>query len=142
MKTLIDTNIVLDFLLQRELFFKDAELLFQKIDEGKIIGYVTATTLTDIFYISRKRTQSLELARQAISDTLTVMTICPIDRVVLESAFNSGLSDFEDAVQIFSAVTQNLDSIVTRDVKGFLSSPIPVFSIHNLLLQIEAQNSD
>ncbi len=142
MKALIDTNIVLDFLLQREPFFQDAELLFKKIDEGKIMGYVTATTLTDIFYISRKRTQSVELARQAVSDTLTVMAICPIDRVVLESAFNSGLSDFEDAVQIFSAVSQKLDSIVTRDAKGFLSSPIPVFSIHTLLLQTGIHNSD
>jgi predicted nucleic acid-binding protein len=48
-KVLIDTNIVLDFLLQREPFFQDAELLFQKIDSGRIVGYVTATTLTDIF---------------------------------------------------------------------------------------------
>jgi predicted nucleic acid-binding protein len=49
-KVLVDTNIVLDFLLQREPFFQDAELLFQAIDAGEIVGYVTATTLTDIFY--------------------------------------------------------------------------------------------
>ena len=49
MKVLIDTNIILDFLLQREPFFQDAELLFQAIDAGQVIGYVTATTLTDIF---------------------------------------------------------------------------------------------
>ncbi|MEL6578674.1 MAG: PIN domain-containing protein, partial [Cyanobacteria bacterium J06621_12] len=56
MKVLVDTNIVLDFLLQREPFFQDAELLFAAIDNGKIVGYVTATTLTDIFYIARKHT--------------------------------------------------------------------------------------
>lgn len=43
------------------------------------------------------------------------MMICPVDRVVLESAFNSGLADFEDAVQIFSAVNQGSKAIVTRD---------------------------
>jgi predicted nucleic acid-binding protein len=48
-RVLIDTNIVLDFLLQREPFFQDAELLFQAINAGQLIGYVTATTLTDIF---------------------------------------------------------------------------------------------
>jgi predicted nucleic acid-binding protein len=53
---LIDTNIALDFLLQREPFFTDAERLFQAINSGLIVGYVTATTLTDIFYIARKQT--------------------------------------------------------------------------------------
>ena len=136
MRVLIDTNIVLDFLLQRERFFQDAELLFQAIDAGQLIGYVTATTLTDIFYISRKHTRSVEQARQAVLETLTAMVICPIDRAVLESAFNSGLVDFEDAVQIFGAVAQGLDAILTRDNKGFLSSPIPVLSIQELLQQL------
>jgi predicted nucleic acid-binding protein len=139
-RVLVDTNIVLDFLLQREPFSQDAELLFQAIDAGQVIGHVTATTLTDIFYISRKHTCSIEQARQAVSETLTAMVICPIDRAVLESAFNSGLVDFEDAVQIFGAVAQGLDAILTRDNQGFLSSPIPVLSIQELLRQLGMQS--
>jgi predicted nucleic acid-binding protein len=135
-RVLIDTNIVLDFLLQREPFSQDAESLFQVIEAGQVIGYVTATTLTDIFYISRKHTRNVEQARQAVSETLIAMVICPIDRAVLESAFHSGLVDFEDAVQIFGAVAQGLDGILTRDDKGFLSSPIPVLSIQELLQQL------
>jgi predicted nucleic acid-binding protein len=136
MKVLIDTNVLLDFLLEREPFKKDAEELFAAIDSGQIIGYVTATTLTDIFYIARKHTRSLELAREAVSSTLETMTICPIDRNVLEAAFTSGLTDFEDAVQIYSAITQNLDAIVTRDAKGFVSSTIPVYSVQELLKRL------
>lgn len=136
MRVLVDTNIVLDFLLQREPFSQDAELLFQAIDGGEIVGYVTATTLTDIFYISRRYTRNIEQARQAVSEILTAMMICPVDRVVLELAFNSGLADFEDAVQIFSAVKQGSEVIVTRDAQGFLSSPIPVLSIQELLQQV------
>ncbi len=136
MRVLVDTNIVLDFLLQREPFFQDAELLFQAIDVGKIVGYVTAITLTDIFYISRRHTRSVEQARQSVSEILTAMMICPVDRVVLESAFNSGLADFENAVQIFSAITQGLEAIVTRDTQGFSSSLIPVLSIQELLQQV------
>jgi predicted nucleic acid-binding protein len=139
-RVLVDTNVVLDFLLQREPFSQDAELLFQAIDVGEIIGYVTATTLTDIFYISRRHTRSVEQARQAVSEILTAMMICPIDRAVLESAFNSGLPDFEDAVQIFSAVVQGLEAIVTRDAQGFLSSPIPMLSIQELLQRVRQQN--
>lgn len=136
MKILIDTNIILDFLLQREPFFQDAELLFEAVNSGQIVGYVTATTLTDIFYIARKHASSIEVARLAVSETLTVMSICSVDRAILESALNSGFDDFEDAVQIFSAAAQNLDAIVTRDNRGFLNSPISVLSIQELLQQI------
>lgn len=85
MRVLIDTNIVLDFLLQREPFFQDAELLFQAIASGQVIGYITATTLTDIFYIARRYTRSIEQARQAVAETLTVMEICPVNRAILVS---------------------------------------------------------
>lgn len=136
MRVLVDTNIVLDFLLQREPFFQDADLLFQAIDAGQVVGYVTATTLTDIFYIARKHTRSLEQARQAVLETLAAMVICPVNRAVLEAAFRSGLVDFEDAVQIFCAVEQGLDAILTRDAKGFLSSSIPVISIQELLQRL------
>lgn len=136
MRVLIDTNIILDFLLQREPFSHDAELLFQEIEAARVIGYVTATTLTDIFYIARKHTRSIEQARQAISDTFTVMLICPVNRAVLKSAFDSEFVDFEDAVQIFCAVNRGLDAIVTRDAKGFMKSPVSVLSIQELLVRL------
>lgn len=136
MKVLIDTNIILDYLLEREPFLQDAELLFDAIDSGRVIGYVTATTLTNIFYIARRQTQSVELARQAISTTLAIMVICSVNRAILESALASGLTDFEDAVQIFCAVYQGLEAIVTRDLQGFSSSAIPVLSVRQLLEQL------
>jgi predicted nucleic acid-binding protein len=132
-RVLIETNILLDFLLQREPFFQDAELLFEAIDNSRVIGYITATTITDIFYIARRQTGSIEQARQAVLEILTVMMICPVNRVILESAFNSGLADFEDAIQIFCAVDQGLDAIITRDTQGFLGSSISVLSIQDLL---------
>jgi predicted nucleic acid-binding protein len=118
-RVLLDTNIILDYLLEREPFLASAEALFEAIDSGKAVGYVTATTLTDIFYIARKQTRSIELARQAVSTTLTAMVVCSVNRAILESAFASDVADFEDAVQLSCAVSQNLDAIVTRDIQGF-----------------------
>jgi predicted nucleic acid-binding protein len=140
-RILVDTNIVLDFLLQREPFFQEAELLFQEIDSGRVVGYITATTLTDIFYIARRHTRSIERAREAVSDLLTVMVICPVNRAILESAFASGLDDFEDAVQIACAVSQRLETILTRDTQVFSSSSVPVLSLRELLQQLDAQNN-
>lgn len=138
MRVLIDTNIVLDFLLQREPFFQKADLLFQTIDSGRVVGYITATTLTDIFYISRRHTGSIEKARQAILDTLTAMVICPVNRAVLESAFVSGLPDFEDAVQIACAIAQGLDAITTRDA-DFSSVLLPVLTVEEILQQLDSE---
>ena len=133
MQVLIGTNVLLDFLLEREPFQQDAAKLFEAIESGQIIGHITATTLTDIFYIARKHTHSLELTREAVSNALDTMNICSVNRSVLESAFASGLTDFEDAVQIYSAIAQSLDAIATRDAKGFVSSSIPVYAVQELL---------
>ncbi|MFP4100450.1 PIN domain-containing protein [Coleofasciculus sp.] len=137
MRVLIDTNVILDYLLEREPFLQDAELLFQAIGSEQVIGYVTATTLTDIFYIARRQTQSVEQARQVVSITLAVMEICPVDRAVLEVALTSGIRDFEDAVQAACAIAQNLDAIVTRDTEDFSNATVPVLSVSQLLEQLE-----
>jgi predicted nucleic acid-binding protein len=136
-RVLIDTNIVLDYLLERDPFLQDAEALFDAIDAEKVIGHVTATTLTDIFYIARRQTRSTELARQAISNILASMVICPVNRAILEDAFTSGLPDFEDAIQICCATSQSLDAILTRDIQGFTSSAIPVLSVRQLLDRLQ-----
>ncbi|MGB7442495.1 MAG: PIN domain-containing protein [Coleofasciculaceae cyanobacterium] len=137
MRALIDTNIVLDYLLEREPFLQDADALFQAIGSEQVIGYVTATTLTDIFYIARRQTQSVERARQVVSTTLAVMEICPVNRAVLEVALTSGLKDFEDAVQISCAIAQSLEAIVTRNTQDFSNATVPVLSVSQLLEQLE-----
>ncbi|MEM8506018.1 MAG: PIN domain-containing protein [Cyanobacteria bacterium P01_D01_bin.1] len=101
------------------------------------MSFVSATTLTDIFYITRKTTHSLDKARQAVADILTFMSICPVTAKTLELALNSGLSDFEDAIQIECAIFQRLDAILTRDKEGFLDSSVPVWSIGELLKRLD-----
>jgi predicted nucleic acid-binding protein len=136
-RVLVDTNVILDFLLEREPFFHDVEALFQEIASGQIIGYATATTLTDVFYIARRHTQSIERARQVIAITLSAMEICPVDRSVLELALASTTSDFEDAVQIACASVQGLDAIVTRDAE-LSTTLVPVLSVSQVLQQLES----
>lgn len=133
MRVLIDTNVILDFFLEREPFRTDAEALFQAIQSKQVRGYVTATTVTDIFYIARRQTRSIERARQAVSETLAVMQICLVNRPILEQAFASPLTDFEDAVQLACAIANNLDAIITRDTEGFAGAILPILSVGELL---------
>lgn len=139
MKILIDTNIILDFLLEREPFLQDAEALFQAISSGQLVGYITATTLTDIFYIARRHTQSFERASQAVEIALATMEVCTINRTVLEIALTYSISDFEDAVQVASAIIEGLDAVVTRD-RNFISTLIPVLSVAQIFQNFKSSD--
>jgi predicted nucleic acid-binding protein len=134
---LLDTNIILDFFLEREPFFQDASTLFEAIASSKLEGLITASSATDIFYICRKQTQNLEEARQILTITLAILSVGSVDRAILETALKSGVADFEDAVQIACAEAQQLDAIITRNPQDFRSTAIPVLSVNQVMTQLK-----
>lgn len=93
MRVLIDTNIVLDFLQEREPFVENAARLFERIDAGEIEGFVAATTITNIYYIIR-RVAGRVLAQDAITQVLSDLNICTVDLEVLEQALALNFEDF------------------------------------------------
>jgi len=125
MRVLIDTNVVLDFLQEREPFVENAARIFQQIDAGEIEGVITATTITNIYYILRKFAGD-RVARDAIAQILLDLTIAPVNRDILERAIALEFADFEDAVQYVCGISHPVDIIVTRDVTGFRAATIPV----------------
>lgn len=135
MRVLLDTNIVLDVLLKRQPWVKEAAAIWQANDEGRLDGYIVATTLTNIFYIARKLS-NLNTARVAVRTCLEAFEICIVDRAALEQAETLSGSDFEDNLQIACASLAGLDAIVTRDPAGFKTSVIPIFTPADLLKQL------
>ncbi len=133
MRVLVDTNIVLDALLAREPFVEDARASLEATRSQQIQGYVAATTLTNIFYIVRRQTRNVERAREAVSMTLTLMEVCPVNRDILDAAFSSNLRDFEDAVQLACAMASRLDAIITRNAQDFAGATLPILSTSELL---------
>jgi len=125
MQVLIDTNVVLDFLQEREPFVENAARLFERIDAGKIEGFIAATTITNIYYIVR-RAAGRAVAQDAITQVLSDLNICTVNLEVLEQALTFSFEDYEDAVQYACAVAYSVDAIATRDVSGFINSEIPV----------------
>lgn len=132
MRILFDTNILLDAILTREPFATDAAFLLTAVELGQITGFVSATTLTDVYYLVKRQTRSAETAFNAVNELLELMEICTVDRAVLEQAILFDRDDFEDAVQIACAIRLGLDAIVTRDVAGFTNSLISIISPENL----------
>ena len=122
-RVLLDTNVILDVLLEREPFVADAATIWQAVEDQAIQGYVTATTLTNIYYIAHKLKGST-VARLAVSEILALMRVCAVNDTVLRAALALPLADYEDAVQVACALAADLEVIVTRDVEGFASSPV------------------
>lgn len=136
MKVLIDTNVVLDLLLEREPFVESAIALFEQVERGNLTGYIAATTITNIFYIIRK-SEGREVALAAINRLLTGLQFCAVDRQTVETALRLNLKDFEDGIQLACADISQLDGIVTRDPKDFIDSSLPIYSPTELLNQLQ-----
>lgn len=133
MRVLLDTNVILDFFLEREPFYEQASLIFEAIADERLYGFVSASSVTDIFYLCRRQTQSFEKARGIIMTLLKLSDVCPVTRSALDAALNSGMRDFEDAVQVACAEKQKLEAIVTRNENDFRSSQVDVFTPEQLL---------
>lgn len=140
MKVLIDTNVVLDLLLEREPFVETTISLFEQIERRNLDGYIAATTITNIFYIIRK-TEGREVALTAINRLLIGLRFCAVTRQTVETALSFGLKDFEDSIQLACATLNQLDAVVTRDHEDFIGSNFPIYSPAELLSQLTEKSS-
>jgi predicted nucleic acid-binding protein len=133
MVVLIDSNIILDYMLKNQGFFEDAEDVLVLAESGKCTGYVSASAITDIYYIARKAHNSKEKALSLIRELLDSVYVALVDEGVIRNAVDLEWIDFEDAVQFSAGNQVHVDYIVTRDPKGFSFSTIEVVSPKSLL---------
>ena len=137
MRILLDINVVLDVLLDRQPWVANAREIWRACDEGRATGVLAAISLPTIFYIVRK-VAGLDKAREAVDVCLDAFEICAVDARVLDTARTMAGSDFEDNVQIACATFAGVDTIVTRDPKWLANDQVPVKSpdeIAELLLR-------
>lgn len=137
MKVLIDTNIVLDLALIREAFYDEADLVFALIEQQRFQGYISATTFSDLYYILRKK-KGKEWTFKFLKKLVTLCQINPIDERVISMALNNSYLDFEDDIQYYSAVVNNLDAILTRNPKDFPPQNLPILTPAQLIKQIQS----
>jgi len=134
-QVLIDTNIIIDIALQREPFFETANQIFDKIDEEKIKGFVTASTITDIYYISKK-VCGREKTITFISELIDILEVLSVTKETIIDALHTEFKDFEDAVQYCTANMNHIDIILTRNKSDFILSTIEVCTPNELLQKL------
>ncbi len=127
----LDTNIILDLALNRAEFVKDAEELFKLKDQGKIEIYISALTLANVAYIAEKHDLN---PFDVVEKFLELIHVVELEPFFFRQVIDSDFTDFEDGLQYFSASKVNgLEAIITRNVKHFKSSLIPVFTPNEYL---------
>ena len=133
----IDTNVAIDLLMDREGFADDAEAIFTAAEVGECVVYMCSLSLTNILYIVSK-----QMGRQVALNDLRVLNrlvnVTPVTSAEINQALYSDFSDFEDAVQYFSALSvPRMDGIITRNPKDFRLSILPVITPKEFLAGLQ-----
>lgn len=133
MKIMIDTNIFIDVLLDRDLLAETSAQVLTLCENHKISGFVSASCMTDIFYIVRKHTHNTELAYRAIGKVLDIVKVCPVTNQEILKAYAFRAKDFEDCLLATCAKANQCECIITRNKKDFSEFGIPVLTPEEFL---------
>lgn len=127
MRILLDTNVVLDFILKRQPFDIEAKEIFVRAAQKQIEIFVSPITPINSFYTTNKE-KGRAAAFQSTEQLLKLIRVTKCDKTVFQNALSLGFNDYEDAVQHECAPAENLDAIVTRNVKDYKNSSVKVYS--------------
>lgn len=127
MKLLVDTNVLLDVILERKNLMRASAAVLDAIEDGRARGYVSSHAVTTLHYIVAKANGSAA-AVTALSDVLDLCEVVAVNEADFRRALALGLKDFEDAVQVAAALHVGADYLVSRNEKDFRNSPIDVRS--------------
>jgi predicted nucleic acid-binding protein len=126
-KLLVDTNIVVDLLTRREDFYREAQDLFTLSDEGKVKLLVSSLTFVNTHYLLNRHKNKDE-SRKILIKFKVLVEVAKLDDKIIELALASDFTDFEDAIQYYTAVENGVDVIITRNLRDFKTSKLPVLT--------------
>ena len=141
MRVLLDTDVVIDFLMAREPFAQRARQIFELNAQRKIQCYIASITPLNVFYVARK-SHSLEDRLRIIRQLLLQVEVTAISHEILLRAFDVGFLDYEDAVQYACAEADGVEAIVTRNVDDYKNAKLPVFTPNDFLQHLTSQQED
>lgn len=130
-KVFVDTNIVLDLLEKREVFYQEAQDLFTRADRKQVKLYVSALTIANVHYLLY-RNLKME-ARKVLAKLKVLVEVLPLDNKILDLSLVSDFVDFEDAVQYYTAIENDVSVIITRNKKDFKNSRLPILTAREYL---------
>jgi predicted nucleic acid-binding protein len=137
MSILVDTNVLLDVMLCRNGFYPDSRAVFEIVETNDIDAFVSAVSMTNIFYILRKFKHSIDDVYSLMDDLSALFAIAPVTETTIINAMALRWKDFEDAVQFMSAQGVNVEYIITRNKSDFETFEIPCLSPSEYITQFK-----
>lgn len=135
-KILIDTDVILDFFIDRKPFSDDSSKIIALCELKKIHGFVTPVIISNIYYILRKSATHEKIVEN-LQKLLIFIDVALINKAMILEALNSNFKDFEDALQNFSAKNLvGITVIITRNIKDYKTSSLSVMTPENYLKTI------
>lgn len=131
-RILVDTNIVLDLLAKRKEFIIEAQALFTLSDKNAIKLYVSPLTFANTYYMLSQK-MKLNDAKKILRKFKILVEVLPMDDKIIDLALESDFKDFEDAIQYHTAIENDIDIIITRNLKDFKTSRIPILTAKNYI---------
>lgn len=128
MRILVDTNIIIDALTGREPFREATEQVFLIAANRAEDMYITASSVTDIYYLVRKHLHSTEQSKDVMSKLCELFYILDVTSGDCMDALASEIKDYEDAVVACCAYRSQIDYIVTRNIKDYAASKVQAIS--------------
>ena len=136
MKLMIDTNVVLDVLLKRSEFYEKSKAVLDLCESKKILGFVSASSITDIFYLVRRALRDTDETYKVIGALLNIVGVLNVTTEDVNRAFLRHAKDFEDCLLAESAKSNKCVGIVTRDKKDFQDFEIELYSPEEIILKL------
>lgn len=127
MNVFIDTNVLLDVMLERRGFYRDSLAVWSLAEQGGVTGQISVISFNNIYYIVRK-VGGRKTADRVLAMLRDVFTPITLDGKILNRAIDAGFADFEDAIQYHSALHADASCIISRNPNHFPQSDLPVLS--------------
>ena len=140
MRVLIDTCIIIDALQSRVPFAEAAQKIFLASANKKFEGYITAKSVTDIYYLTHRLTHSDMETRKILSKLFMLFYLLDTTSLDCRKAISSEMNDYEDAIMVETAVRSGMDCIVTRNIKDYTKAAVNVLDPLAFLKLLEADN--
>lgn len=121
----------MDLLERREGFYKEAQMLFTLSDKKDIQLYISALTFANVHFLLYKYLK-ME-ARKVLAKLKVLVNVLAIDDKIIDLALASNQRDFEDAIQYYTAIENDMDIIITRNKKDFKNLNLPILTAHEYL---------
>lgn len=131
-KALLDINVILDVLQKREPHYESSAEVLSLCADSQIKGYLSATSFGTLHYVLSKFTGKAK-SLLAIKKLRAITSVAAVDDGVIDLAASSNFTDFEDAIQYYSAVRNGIDQIITRNKKDFAKSMLAVSTPEDFL---------